>query len=331
MKPIYRLKTCLLLWACCSAAGNSIHAQPVLDLPSGLLGQSEMIPDWQKTRGSFVLSARGFILCRGLEFQSDPPVTAGMRWNDAGKTWDSLGMLNNDIMKSIEAISIDQKDTIKQATRRLENALQVDNEFWPLLYNLGRLHLVLKQYHEANRFLERALQLMPEYSRSHFYLGLVNGKFRRGVAVKYHFAQATKLNPDDPAAATAMGDYFVSLGSLSHAQSIYTKIKRKHPQSSQGTLGLVRIDLGKKEYVKARRRILDWIALRKIEDNWQPEKEILMLYYLSELHYQLKDYKRAKSNFEFLLNNPADELFLYVSPQSIQKRLKIISRKFENK
>ena len=98
------------------------------------------------------------------------------------------------------------------ALARFLEALRISKDVFEILFQTGRLYLDMGDFENARRYLEKAAERQPGAGSVYRYLGdcLAAGAMPAKAADAYR--KAIKLNPNDAAALSALGDLFGVMG-----------------------------------------------------------------------------------------------------------------------
>lgn len=166
----------------------------------------------------------------------------------------------------------------RRALEILEGAAERFPEHIPTLLKLSEYHLILTQYEESMRTIDRILKIDPQNAEAYFMFGmnfeerqdtarainsyqkaveldaeLVDGWINLGqlyagigdpLALRY-FDNATRIAPENITALHAKADYLTSTGDLEGAVSLYRKIATLDPQYEEAyyNSGLLYLDM----------------------------------------------------------------------------------------
>ena len=100
----------------------------------------------------------------------------------------------------------------EKALARFLEALNISKDVFEILFQTGRLYLEMGDFENARRYLEKAAERRPGAGSVYRYLGdcYVAGAMPAKAADAYR--KAIKLNPNDAAALSALGDLFGVMG-----------------------------------------------------------------------------------------------------------------------
>jgi tetratricopeptide (TPR) repeat protein len=114
---------------------------------------------------------------------------------------------------------------------------------------LGMAYLALLRYSDAQKALDRALQLDPTLAEAEYQLGLLESQQGRRQEARQHWERAVQLKPDHAAALFSLGTLFMESGDLIQAQSAFERSAAADPSNmkTEYNLSLVLNKLGKSE------------------------------------------------------------------------------------
>ncbi|MCL6519808.1 MAG: tetratricopeptide repeat protein [Armatimonadetes bacterium] len=186
---------------------------------------------------------------------------------------------------------------VKEAEKRLEEALEVDPDFAYAHVNLGTALAMQGRMEEAaNHFLE-ALRIYPSSVEAHSNLGSIlamQGKFDEALR---HFAEAAHLNPNSAEVLNNLGNVLAKLGDLNGAAESYSKALKINPRFSQAhaSLGNILMQQG---------RINE--AIEHFESALEANPDDITIHYkLANLLLRLRRFDEAIKHYrEILKRNP---------------------------
>jgi tetratricopeptide (TPR) repeat protein len=114
---------------------------------------------------------------------------------------------------------------------------------------LGMTYLALLRYSDAQKALDRALQLDPNLAEAEYQLGLLESQQGRRQEARQHWERAVQLKPDHAPALFSLGTLFMESGDLVQAQSAFERSAAADPSNmkTEYNLSLVLNKLGKSE------------------------------------------------------------------------------------
>ncbi len=201
----------------------------------------------------------------------------------------------------------------------LEAALLRSALFLPFRYNLGLCRLHLEEFPEALIHLNKARQLLPEYSRTWLTIGFIHERMGRDDLAMQYYQSALHQNPRELEAYILTGDLYYKRKQLEMASRYYDRSLREDPRYPNGLLGRAKIHFERGEYFKA------IVQIKSIDTSREYDKALH--YYYAESAYRLRDYQTAFNQYGELLKHRGDRFFLTNSTFIIQHKLEL-SRRF---
>lgn len=279
-------------------------------------------PDPSATKGSFVRTRGDFILCRGRDAKGDPPKGGpGIRF--AGTDYPDTGAYNNLIVDGLEK-NHDRTDLLI-ARQKWEAGLKSDPQFFPFLYNLGRVFILLNLPENAIRVLEKARGILPAFSGTYLLLGQAYARTGDDRAAVVNFREASKRNRLDLTPLIALGNFYLSRHEMTQARTYFDKVLEIRPDNANARIGLGRILMEKGDPVKAR-YLLKEIQTENIDGSERKDYDRALHYFRAVLATELRDYADAVREYDKLLKDPGDPFFLETSIKDIQRRREIARR-----
>ncbi len=98
----------------------------------------------------------------------------------------------------------------KEAKDILLEVSQKSPQFFPSRFNLGRLYLILKEYEYSLRELKKTALLIPQYSKTHLYIGDVYKRMGNTDLALEQYRISYRKNPFDLTPLIRMGDLYSS-------------------------------------------------------------------------------------------------------------------------
>ncbi len=272
--------------------------------------------------GSFERVRHDFVLCRGKGGKGDPP---------AGKPEEqvkgmSAGAYNNlvieDAIRDIDATdagSAFRKKHLTEAFEKMKTGLKVDPQFFPYLYNSGRILLLLNLPEQALHYLLLARARLSEFSSVHLFIGAAHARLGDAISAQQSYRIAYRRNPFDPAALVALGDFFLETGAFPQSRDIYERVLKQFPENASAKIGLGRLYAKKAEYVRSR-TFFESVPTENQDGSERSDYDRALHFYYAEVCLQLKDYREAVKQFDRLLAHPDDPFFLDNSFSLLKKR-----------
>ncbi|MCU0845797.1 MAG: tetratricopeptide repeat protein [Spirochaetes bacterium] len=211
------------------------------------------------------------------------------------------------------------KGDYSRAAEILENALLRSALFLPFRYNLGLCRIHLEELSVALVHLNKALQLLPEYSKTWIHIGFIYERTGRDDLAMQYYKSALRHNPRELEAYTLTGDIYFRRNQLEMAARHYDRSLRENPRYPNGLLGRAKIHFERGEYLKA------IIQIKSIDTSGEYDKALH--YYYAESAFRLRDYQMAFDQYGELLKHRGDRFFLTTSTFLIYHKMEL-SRRF---
>ncbi len=293
---------------------------PAMEFPELIIEPDA--PDPSSPAGSFVRTRSDFIVCRGKEGKGDPPKGGpGIRF--AGQDYPDTGAFNNMIVDGLEKNR--DRTELMIARQKWEAALKSDPQFFPFLYNLGRVFLLLNLPENAIRILDKARGILPAFAGTYLLLGQAYARAGDDRAAVVNFREASKRNRLDLSPLIALGNFYLSRREMTQARTYYDKVLEVRPDDVNARIGLGRIFMEKGDPVRAR-YLLKEIQTENIDGSERKDYDRSLHYFRAVLATELRDYGDAVREYDRLLKHPDDPFFLETSIKDIQRRREIARR-----
>lgn len=313
------------VYFCCSF--QPLHAQEVEDnanqdfpdlFAEGLAPQSY-------PGGSFERARHDFVLCRGKTGKGDPPPGRPEEQVEGL----SAGAYNNavieDVIRDIDATdagSAFRKKHLTIALEKMKIGLKVDPQFFPFLYNSGRLLLLLNLPEQALSYLLLARARLSEFSAVHLFIGAAHARLGDGISATESYRVAYRRNPFDPSALVALGDFYLESGAFPQAHDTYERVLKQFPENASARIGLGRLYAKKGEFVRAR-TFFESVVTENQDGSERSDYDRALHFYFAEVCFSLKDYREAVKQYDRILKHPEDPFFLDNSLTLMKKRREI--------
>lgn len=206
-----------------------------------------------------------------------------------------------------------------EAAAILESGLVRASLFLPFRYNLGLCRIHLQDTAAALVHLNKALQLLPEYSKTYLHIGFIHERTGRDNLAMHYYTSALRRNPRELEAYIRTGDIYYRRKQLEMAAKFYEKSLSQSPRYPNGLLGRAKIHFERGEYFKA------IVQIKSIDTSGEYDKSLH--YYHAESAYRLRDYQTAFEQYEELLKHRGDRFFLTTSTFIIRHKMEM-SRRF---
>lgn len=216
------------------------------------------------------------------------------------------------------AADLMKEGRFNEAVPVLEKGLEQAPLFFPFRYNLGLCYLNLFDLKQSLLHFEKAVLLVPEYSRTYLQIGYLHQRFNRESLAIQYFREALRRNAKELDTFILIGDIFFRRHQLEMARKYYDTALRIDPLFPNGLLGKAKIHFTEGSYHRC-------IILLKSIDT-EREYDIALHYYWAEAAFKLQDYETARIQYEKLLTFRTDRFFLTTSPALIKHKLEITQR-----
>lgn len=296
---------------------ESSLAQSFPDLPAENLDTSD-----NAIAGTFSTSRFDFVVCKGQRFSEETP---------PGRPEDrieglSAGDYNNAVVAQVLR-DIDSTDAGSAARRRALDAslekfrrgLKADPQFFPFLYNAGRILLLQNLPEQGLHYLALARARLPEFSLIYLHIGRAHARLGDGISAAENFRTAYKKNPFSPSALLSLSEYYLDTGAYPQAADAYQRVLKQFPQNATALIGLGRLHMRKNEPLRAR-QYFEAVETDTVDGQERNDYDRSLHFYLAEVLTALKDYREAVRHYDRLLGHPEDPFFLEQSLVLLKKR-----------
>lgn len=219
------------------------------------------------------------------------------------------------------AAELMEKGDYAKAAEILESALGRSALFLPFRYNLGLCRIHLDELPVALIHLGKAVQLLPEYSRTWLNIGFIHERMGRDDLAMQYYKSALHRNPRELEAYILTGNIYFKRNQLEMAARHYDRSLRENPRYPNGLLGRAKIHFEREEYLKA------IVQIKSIDTSGEYDKALH--YYFAESAYRLRDYQTAFDQYGELLKHGGDRFFLTNSTFVIQHKMELARRFIE--
>lgn len=210
------------------------------------------------------------------------------------------------------------KADYKSAIPILEQAIKHSSLFFPFRYNLGLCYMHLNQLDSAMLHFQKAVAVVPEYSRTYLQIGFIHQLRHRDTEAIAAFREGIRRNPKELETFIRIGDIFFNRHQVEMAKKYYEaalKIDHRYPN---GLLGRAKIYFNEGRYIHA-------INLLKAIDI-KREYDKSYHYYYAEAAFKLRDYTAAADQYRLLLSFRNDRFFITNSTVLIEHKLNMSDR-----
>jgi len=158
----------------------------------------------------------------------------------------------------VDAVTLKEDGRTRDAIRKLNEAIEADEEFSLAYSMLCKIHQDLKEYEKSASACEMAVQLNPWSFEDQFNLGWNYLMMRKTVLAAKAFRKACEIEPDHLAANinSAMAHY--EIGDFSRALEYAERVEKIDPQTT-----------GIQKFLTELRRIIARRSTRGSENKWQ--------------------------------------------------------------
>jgi len=280
------------------------------------------------TVGTFASARYDFVVCRGKGTNEPPPG----RKEDEIESGVSAGAYNDRIVADAIA-GIDTTDSgsaarFKMLERAAENfriGLKKDPQFFPFLYNLGRVLLLMNLPEQSLSHLTLARARLPDIAVVYLLIGRAHSRLGDAISAAENFRVAYRKNPFDPIALVALGDLYLETGAYVQAREAYTRVLKQFPENASALTGLGRLFMKKGELIRAR-SLFESVRTTDLDGSERNDYDRSLHFFLAEVCSNLKDYREAVNQYDRLLKHPEDPFFLDQSLAIVKKRREISAK-----
>lgn len=204
------------------------------------------------------------------------------------------------------------------AKKLFERGLKKAPLFFPFLYNIGVCCLFLREFKLALIYLQKAKNILPEYSRTYLQIGFTYQMMAEEERAIAYFREALKVNLYEIEALILIGDIYYYRKQMTQAEKYYRASLEMDPFFSNGIIGIAKIQFFRKEYAST------IITLKGVDISGDYDKAYH--YYYAESAYKLMDYQTAYEQYKKLLEFKTDKFFITHARSLIQHKLSLAER-----
>jgi tetratricopeptide (TPR) repeat protein len=164
--------------------------------------------------------------------------------------WNNLGVLAT------------REGRISDSIEKFQQALKLDPRHVLSLDNLGNAYRAGKQWDEARKVLEFALEVAPDDPEAHYSLGMVFAQTGDTEKAYEHLQRALKARPDYPEALNNLGILYLMTRRRDEAIASFEQCIRVAPGFDQAYLNLARVYALEGAQDKARNVLSDLLQQR---------------------------------------------------------------------
>ncbi len=200
----------------------------------------------------------------------------------------------------------------------LDKGLKRAPIFFPFLYNKGVCCLFLRDFKRALIYLNKAKNILPEYSRTYLQIGFTYQMMAKEEQAIAHFREALKVNLYEIESLILIGDIYYYRNQISQAEKYYKATLEMDQSFANGIIGIAKIQFYRKEYAST------IITLKGVDTAGEYDKALH--YYYAESAYKLTDYKTAYDQYKKLLSFKNDKFFITHARSLIQHKLNLAEK-----
>ncbi|MCB1170144.1 MAG: tetratricopeptide repeat protein [Leptospiraceae bacterium] len=298
---------------------------PVESFPDLLLPEDgSPVPGRPTPEGTFIRNAQDFLLCSGKDFEgAGPPGSfSAIRWQ--GNSFDDVASFNNETIAELLKDPSNAKNRAV-ARDRFEAAVQADPQFYPFLYNLARLHLLLRDFEESIRLFQKAASLIPDDPGPYMNIARACEELQEHRCVISYYKKAHSKAPLRPDAIFALGIYYLETDRRPQAEIYIKQGYRDFPDDSRMKIALARLLLQKGDRLRAR-VLLESIPTQTMSGEQRKDYDLSLHYYLAEIYRDSRNYVAALQEMNILLANPSASFFLEHNRKDLEKQKQVLER-----
>ena len=135
-----------------------------------------------------------------------------------------------------QGLALHQKGMLEEAEAIYQLILVIDENHFDALQLLGALSIQTKKFTKAVNFLNKALQIRPNYAEGHSHLGLALKELRFLEKALSSYDKAIEIKPDYAAAYSNRGNLLKELRYLEKALASYDKAIEMMPNLAEARL-----------------------------------------------------------------------------------------------
>lgn len=310
----------LLMFALPQYAETPAESFPDLLLPE----DGSPVPGRPTPEGTFIRNPQDFLLCSGKDFQGMGPAGSYSVIQWQGNSFDDVASFNNETVTELLRDPSNRKNRIV-ARDRFEAALAADPQFYPFLYNLARLNLLLRDFEESIRLFQKAASLIPDDPGPYMNIARACEELQEHRCVISYYKKAHSKAPLRPDAVFSLGIYYLESDRRPQAEIYIKQGYRDFPDDSRMKIALARLLLQKGDRLKAR-VLLESIPTRTMSGEQRKDYDLSLHYYLAEIYKDSRDYGAALREINILLANPSAPFFMEHNKQDLQKQKQVLER-----
>ena len=295
-------------------------------LPDFIVRPMEILDSDRVPKGTFILIQPDYIACAGPGFKGKPAPSGkfGQVVLPDGTRVDA-GEWNNRIVRELRGVGPRDTAKLQAALRKLQMGTRADPLFFPFLYNMGRVYLIMKLPEKAILWFNKARGAMPRYAGVYMNLGHAFARAGDERAAVAAYRTAAGKNPFVVKPLVALGNFYLERGSRIQAAYYFRRILRNRPDQSNAKIGLARLLMLKGDMLSAR-NMLNSVPVDNLDGTPRNDYDRSLHYYQAVIASELRDYNAAVKQFDRLLKFPEDPFFLNIAIGDIRRRREIVKR-----
>jgi tetratricopeptide (TPR) repeat protein len=196
------------------------------------------------------------------------------------------------------AISALKTNKIDEAYKYLEYARKKNKDIFEVNYNLGVIDFDRKNYEKALPCFVAAKNLLPDHAATLQYIGKIlyySGKFKEAAE---YLKKSFELSPGDKDILHVLGQTYNEAGQIENAYKIFSHLRPDPVYGPMASLEAGRIDIKKKNYVKAIEDLELGLKHKEIE----PKTKLELLYQLGTTYILENKINVAVKCFDVILS-----------------------------
>lgn len=141
---------------------------------------------------------------------------------------------------------------IEKAQSYFGKALEIDPMLQGPHYQLGRTYFIQSAFFDARREIDKEIELHPDFKRSYYMRGLVNGYTRHYAEAEFDFQEFLKWKPESWAAHNDLAWIYFQEGKYKEAAETAQEGLKDAPDNPWllNSLGVALLNIGKKKEAK---------------------------------------------------------------------------------
>lgn len=285
--------------------------------PDNLTEILEILPSQKLSRGTFYRSNFDFILCRGENFQADPPD------KPVFLNAQSAGVFNNAAVDFLFAGN-GSKSAMDKTEQNFRTAYEKDPQFLPFAYNYGRILQLKGEHSKAAEYFRRSASMLDQFAGSHYNRGISLLYTKDRHSAQFYFKKAYRLNRTDRRPLYALVNYFIEERSYEKANYYLNIIFSENSKDPQA-LALMAFMFFKKGKLPEAEKYYNAISLDT--DLFENSGGDPSLIYKRAVFYEYTgEKKRALEDYRLVIEYEPI-LFLYgIDPVNLKKKIEDLNK-----